>query len=314
MTHTFRNILFLYKNPELGREFFSGILTSRLLEEKIIEAKKKIPMDWPIYQALGQEACGIGITAAIPEEDEIMRILNYRGLPYLIGRKVDLKEYIRKTYISPTEFGENGPLTYKEFPPFANSLGAHFGIAIGRALAIKQKKGKKILICVFGDGTATRGTLYGALNLSALWKLPILWVCEKNDYSVSASKDKLWPTETFTKLAGAFGIESSQADGNDVIDVYMHARFCRKRVVEKSLPHFLELKTYRLAGHSSDDRATYRKYSEIYEQKSKDPLTRLARELKLAQISNQEKLLETKKEIQNKIEIITNECIRESNT
>ena len=167
----FRNGLRLLREPELGLRLYKNMVRARMFERRLIRLAQENKLQWPIYPSYGQEACGIGVSAAAAERDLFLLTLNYRVIPYVVGRNVGLQKYT-DAFFHCLPAPDSREFFDKGFAPFSDSLGAHFGLALGWGLAFKSSGADRVCVCVFGDGAATRGTFHGAMNLSALLGLP----------------------------------------------------------------------------------------------------------------------------------------------
>mgnify|MGYP001606353768 CR=1 FL=1 len=228
------------------------LLAARYMESKVaaLYGQRKI-RKWGLG-GLGQEAGPSVICSLLETKDWL--IPPYRGLAHVIGKGLPLKiiaaEILGKKCGPVFGRGNPGNFTMPELGIFPNSdiLGNNFSTAVGMGLSSRYKEEQRIISVFFGDGTATRSVLYGALNLSALWRLPIFWVCENNKYSVSTPVSGMTVT-SFHEKARAFGVCSEKVDGNDIGEIVPCAERLMDYVRNEQKPAFLELDTYRIAPH-----------------------------------------------------------------
>jgi TPP-dependent pyruvate/acetoin dehydrogenase alpha subunit len=151
-------------------------------------------------------------------------------------------------------------------------IGAVFPVATGAALAQKRLNSGCIVLAFFGDGASNQGTFHEAMNLTALWKLPIVWVCANNQYGMGTRFDNTSALPNVGDRACAYGMPGHVVDGNDVLAVYEVAREARERALAGFGPTLIECKTYRHRGHSTFDRNTYRSQEEMDAWMKRDPL------------------------------------------
>jgi len=153
-------------------------------------------------------------------------------------------------------------------------VGGGIPIAAGYALAFKYRKTGNIVGCFFGDGATNIGSFHEAVNISAIWDLPVVFVCENNRYGASTAIEKVTRVPRLSDRAAAYGLPGQTVDGNDVEAVYSAMIEAAKRARGGAGPTLLELETYRFAGHSRSDPGHYRSKDEVASWKTRDPLTR----------------------------------------
>lgn len=148
-------------------------------------------------------------------------------------------------------------------------------IATGAALTQQMQATGKIVVCFFGDGAANEGAFHESLNLASVWSLPVVFVCENNQYGMSMSQDRSTAGGSVARRADGYGMPGATADGNDVEDVYAKALECADRARAGTGPSLLECVTYRYRGHSKSDRNLYRTQEEIDDWRDhRDPIER----------------------------------------
>jgi acetoin:2,6-dichlorophenolindophenol oxidoreductase subunit alpha len=176
----------------------------------------------------------------------------------------------------------------------ANNLGANgivgggIQLAAGVGLAIKIKGTKQVVLALFGDGAANQGILHESFNMAAIWKLPIVYLCENNRYGMSADINKVSSKVPFKDRALAHGIPGYYIDGNDVLAVYEYMQNAVDHARARKGPVFVETQTYRYFGHSKSDRNLYRTKEEIDEWKRRDPIERFKSLLLEAKLINED--------------------------
>ena len=148
-------------------------------------------------------------------------------------------------------------------------------IAAGAALTQKLQRTGKVVVCFFGDGAANEGSFHEALNLAGVWDLPVVWLCENNQYGMSMSQDRSTAGGSVAARAAAYGMPGATADGNDVVDVFEKVAEAADRARRGGGPSLVEAITYRYRGHSKSDRNLYRTQDEIEEWRTeRDPIAR----------------------------------------
>jgi pyruvate dehydrogenase E1 component alpha subunit len=156
-----------------------------------------------------------------------------------------------------------------------------------------MQKREEICICIFGDGAANEGVFHEALNLVALWKLPVLYICENNKYGMSMDVERATAKLPIAQRAEGYGIPWAFVDGNDVVEVYESTKVAVDYIRSGQGPYFIEAITYRYFGHSKSDRNLYRSNEEIEDWKqNRDPIMRFRKHLLQSEILDESQLLE----------------------
>jgi pyruvate dehydrogenase E1 component alpha subunit len=154
-------------------------------------------------------------------------------------------------------------------------VGGGLPIAVGVGLSAKMRRSGQVCMVFFGDGASNEGAFHEALNLAAIWKLPVVFVCENNKYGMSMSTARSMPVANVADRAAAYAMPGTVVDGNDLLAVVEAADAAVSRARAGEGPSLLECKTYRLRGHSKSDRNLYRTKEEIEEWRARDPIPRL---------------------------------------
>jgi pyruvate dehydrogenase E1 component alpha subunit len=174
-------------------------------------------------------------------------------------------------------------------------------IAAGAALAQKMKGLDNVVVSFFGDGATNEGAFHEALNLAAVWELPVVFVCENNKYGMSNSTEKSMKIENISERGAAYGIPGVTVDGNDVDEVYEAAKVAVDRARAGQGPTLIECLTYRHKGHSKSDKNLYRTKEEIEEWKTKDPIGRFETKLVDAGTMTQAEVDEVSETVRNSV-------------
>jgi pyruvate dehydrogenase E1 component alpha subunit len=186
-------------------------------------------------------------------------------------------------------------------------VGGGFNIATGAALAIKKQKRDNVSVVFFGDGASNRGTFHEALNMASVWKLPIIFVCENNEWASTTPYRTTTSVEDISKRAAGYSMESKIVDGNDVFDVYEGFKEALAHVKAGNGPFFLEAKTYRIKGHFVGDPELYRTKEEVQKvYDENNPITRFENKVLKENLLSETEL----KEISSKAETEIKEALK----
>lgn len=262
---------------------YRRMLLIRRIEERLGEDFKRGELPGPVHLYIGEEAIATGVCAHLDDADWIAS--THRGHGHFLAKGGDPKHLIAEVYGRQTGIcrGMGGSMHVADFAKGilgANGIvGGGIGLAVGAALAAQLGRKGAVAVVFFGDGAANQGVLMEALNVSALWKLPLLLVCENNGFS------EFSPTATVAAGAIAdratpFGVPSATVDGNDVLAVWQATNVAVRRARAGEGPSLIECRTYRLRGHveseSSFLQAPYRSDEEVAGWAKRDPIGRLA--------------------------------------
>lgn len=256
----------------------------RRFEEKSAEEYTRGKIGGFMHLYIGQEAVGVGCITTLRPDDKILSSYREHGHAILKGMapRVVMAELFGK--ITGCSKGKGGSMHM-----WSNELGvlggngivaAQMPIATGVALAIQYQGLDTIVACFFGDGAVDEGAFHEALNLASIWKLPIVYVCENNQYSMGMAVEKAWAVDSLLPRAAAYNMPGEQVDGMDVIQVYEAMRRAVEWARGGQGPMLLEVKTYRFRGHSMTDPAYYRTREEEQEWRAtRDPIGMFERKL-----------------------------------
>lgn len=228
---------------------------------------------------VGQEASAAGVVSALRADDLILT--NHRSAGHLLARGADPGRLMAEIMGRATGYcgGKSGTLhvSAKELGVILTStiVGGELSLAPGVALSVSMKGGDQVVACFFGDGAACEGIFHEALNLAAVWKLPVLFVCENNEWQAFVPRRETMLTQDISSRASAYGIEGRTVDGNDAEAVFAAASEAAARVRETKMPFLLETKTYRLRGHFEPDDQGYVDKDELASWKARDPIATL---------------------------------------
>lgn len=225
----------------------------RAVEESLAWANRERHYVGPLHVSLGQEATPVGLCSALTPHDVLLS--NHRGHGHALARGVPPERVLREIL---TGFGGSMHLFFREFGFLGTNgiVGDNAAIALGPAWAAQLDRHESITCVILGDGAFGTGVVYEAMNLAALWRLPILFCCENNGYAEMTPTSVHLSTSP-AERAAAFGLVSSTADGTDLPDVLRAARTAAESA-RRNEPAFLEIRTHRFGGHYVGDPGMYR--------------------------------------------------------
>lgn len=269
------------------------MLQIRYFEEKVAYFFSRGLVHGTTHLYSGEEATAVGAISALNEDDFITS--THRGHGHCIAKGIDLRLMMAELLGRATGIckGKGGSMHIADLR--SGNLGANgivgggLAIATGAGLSIRMKKTTQAVICFFGDGAINEGIFHESVNLAAIWKLPVIFLCENNQYGMSMSVKRSVSAENLADRAKAYDIPGVTMDGNDVEAVYATVSSALSHVREKG-PQLLISETYRFMGHSKSDANRYRTKSEIAAWKKKDPVSRLEQKLLAASLCTEEEL------------------------
>lgn len=294
------------------KRLLKEMLYSRRFEERCYEAYMERKIGGFLHLYPGQEACAHGVMeAARPGHDYV--IASYREHIHAIRAGVHPKHIMAELYAKETGCckGRGGSMhifsVEHRFMGGYALVGGPFPLAAGIAKGIKLKGGDEICICFLGDAANNQGTFHEVMNMSSLWKLPVLFICENNLYGIGTRIERSSAViHQFERMVG-YNIPAKQVDGQDIEVVHAAAVEAVTHVRSGNGPYFLELLTYRYRGHSMSDAAAYRTKMEESTWSKRDPIQILrerltkAREMSIAEFESMDKQI---------IEQIENEVVK----
>jgi len=243
-----------------------------------------------MHLSIGQEASAVGICMDLKNADYITS--THRGHGHCIGKGAEVKYMFAEFFGKEEGYcrGRGGSMHIAD--PATGNLGANgivgggLPLATGAALAIQLRKGKDVAVCFFGDGANNEGAFHESLNMAGVWKLPVIYVCENNQYGMSVSTERSTAVKNVADRAAGYGMPGVIVDGNDIAAVNEAMEAALERARNGEGPSLIECKTYRTRGHSRSDRNRYRTKEEIEEWKGKDPIPAFEAELEKYGILN----------------------------
>src|SRR5438445_6489177 len=264
-------------DAELARRLLYTMLLIRRFEEKAAEEYTLGKIGGFLHLYIGQEASGMGIFSALRPEDYVSSSYREHGHAILKGmepRVVMAELFGKSTGCSKGKGGSMHMWSNERGVLGGNGIvAAQLPIAAGVALAAQYLEEDIVTACFFGDGAVDEGAFHEALNLASIWKLPVVYVCENNQYSMGMAVQKAWAVDSLVPRAAAYNVPGEQIDGMDVISVYETMAQAVERARAGEGPSLLEIKTYRFRGHSMTDPSYYRTREEEHQWRTtRDPI------------------------------------------
>jgi pyruvate dehydrogenase E1 component alpha subunit len=266
----------------------------RILEGRSAELYQQGKIGGFLHLYIGQEAVSTGLISARKPQDRV--ITAYRDHGVAINCGISAKEVMAELLGKATGVsgGKGGSMhladVNKNFWGGHAIVGSHLPIAAGLALGDVYQKQDGVTICMFGDGATNIGYFHEALNLSKVWKLPVLWVCENNQYGMGTTVERASAVSEIRQKADGYAMKNDNVDGMDIMKVREKALEMIEEIRSGSGPQFLEINTYRFRGHSMGDPERYRQQEEIRKWQENDPIGIYRRYLVEEKIASEEEL------------------------
>jgi pyruvate dehydrogenase E1 component subunit alpha len=248
-------------------DLYYQMVLIRRLEDSAAQLYQQGKIGGFLHLYIGQEAVSTGLISLRRPQDRVITAYRDHGVAINCGipAKVVLAELLGKA--TGISHGKGGSMhmadVSKNFWGGHAIVGAHLPIAAGLALGDLYQHNDGVTICMFGDGATNIGYFHEALNLSKVWKLPVIWVCENNQYGMGTAVERASAVSEIRQKAEGYCIPSDRADGMDILNVQKVAAGAFEYVRSGQGPFFLEIETYRFRGHSMGDPERYRKAEEV---------------------------------------------------
>jgi TPP-dependent pyruvate/acetoin dehydrogenase alpha subunit len=266
----------------------------RYFEEKAEELYTRGLVHGTMHLSIGQEASSVGSIAALEPDDLIIH--HHRGHGHTIAKGADITLMMAEFLGKEPGYcrGRGGSMHIADIPSgnlgATGVVGSGIPTAVGIALALQMRRSHQVLLAYFGDGAANLGEFHEALNMAAIWKLPVVFICENNQYGMSGPARKMAAVEPISVRAVAYAIPGQTVDGNDVLAVYQVTQGAIKRARAGEGPSLIENYTYRWRGHSKSDRNVYRTQAEIEDWKKRCPIVQFKQVLAGSNVMKEEEL------------------------
>jgi pyruvate dehydrogenase E1 component alpha subunit len=261
------------------REALRLMLTIRHFDERALALYRAGEMRGTTHPYIGMEAVGVGVMQALRPDDYVTS--THRGHGHTIAKGGEPKKMMAELLGKATGYsgGKGGSMHIADMDKHmlgANGIvGGGMGLATGAALTARLQNTGSVAICFFGDGALEQGILHETTNLSAIWKLPVVFVCENNQYAMSARSDWSIAGGDPAKRAAGYGIPGVTVDGMDLFAVNAHASALVERARRGDGPSYLVCNTYRFHGHHAGDPLNYREKEEVERWRLQDPIERV---------------------------------------
>ena len=294
----------------IARDMLYKMVLTRAFEENAEEMFALGKVHGTMHLSIGQEAIAAGASPALRKDDYLLN--THRGHGHFLMWGGDLNRMMAEFLGKETGYcrGRGGSMHIADVE--SNNLGAqgivagNLPISVGVGLSIKQRKTDQVVLTLFGDGSTNEGAFHESLNMASIWNLPVIYLCENNQYAMSMAFEKAFKVEQISERAAAYGMPGETIDGNDVIAVYQAVQKAAKRARQGHGPTLIEAVTYRYRGHSKSDRQLYRTREEVKEWMQKDPIQRFRQLMGISEQKFAEVEKQAKEEIRKAVEFAEN--------
>ncbi len=275
-------------DKKLLREMLFQMVLGRRFEEKCAEVYRMGKIGGFCHLYIGQEAIAVGSILALKPSDKV--ITSYRDHVQAMVKGIPPEAVMAELYGKEGGCvkGKGGSMHMfsreHEFYGGHGIVGGQIGVGTGMTYAAKYKESGQVTLCFFGEAAVNQGIFHESLNMAQLWKLPIIYICENNQYGMGTSQERAMSTRNIAKKAEAFEMANEFVDGMDVMAVRDAALRAIGRARNESLPTLLEVRAYRYMGHSMSDPGNYRTRDEIAKYQERDPIVLFKDSLKEAKV------------------------------
>jgi pyruvate dehydrogenase E1 component alpha subunit len=269
--------------PDVAREWLATMTLIRRFEERAGEMYAKAKIGGFLHLAIGEEATILGSARAMRDEDYL--ISTYRSHGHAIVRGTHPNNVMAELFgrVDGCSKGRGGSMHMfdleRRFMGGYGIVGSNLPIAVGLGLGADYAETEDAVLCQFGDGAANQGTFGEALNLAALWKLPVVFMVTNNQFGMGTALERHSALTDLHKRGDGFGVPGMRCDGMDVVDTYEVTKEALRRAREDRQPVLVEAITYRFRGHSMADPEEYRSKEQVEEWRQRDPLETFAKRL-----------------------------------
>jgi len=293
-------------NKEEMLELLHQMQVIRTFEEQVEKLFQAGEIGGTMHLCIGQEASAVGACSVLERKDKI--ITTHRGHGHSIAKGMDIGRMMAELLGRATGYchGKGGSMHIADLDVGhlgANGIvGAGLPIATGAALASKMKDLGYVVVCFFGDGATNEGAFHEALNLASIWDLPVVFICENNQYGMSGSVKEMINIEHIATRATSYGIPGKLIDGNDIIQVMETVQEAVERARRGEGPTLIEAETYRWRGHSRSDARKYRtREEEAFWRKNRDPIALFKNKLIVEGIITEEDFAQLVEQVQKEV-------------
>ena len=286
-------------------DLYHQMVAIRRMEESAAELYQKGKIGGFLHLYIGQEAVSTGLIAPRTPDDRVITAYRDHGVAYNCG--LSAREIIAELLGKATgcSKGKGGSMhmadVKKNYWGGHAIVGAHLPLAAGLALGDLYSKTPGVTICMFGDGATNLGYFHEALNLSKVWNLPVLWVCENNQYGMGTAVDRASAVSDIREKADGYAIPNDEVDGMDVLAVQAASAKMLEEIRAGGGPRFLEINTYRFRGHSMGDPERYRKADEVHRYQENDPIGMFRKYLIANDVASEEEIVKLEDAIEEEV-------------
>ena len=291
--------------PAVQIELLRTMQRIRRFEERAEELYLGGELPGFIHLSIGQEACAAGACLALRRDDYITS--THRGHGHCIAKGAPMDRMMAELYAKVTGAckGKGGSMHIADFS--VGMLGANgvvgggANLAVGAAIAARLRGSDQIALCFFGDGASNRGPVHEAMNLAAVWNLPVIFFCENNQYASTTSVRTVMKIEDIADRAAGYGMPGVVVDGNDVLAVHSAVLHWAEHARRGGGPVLIEAKTYRMRGHFVGDPQVYRDTAEVQAHRVNDPIQRHERRVLGERLLDEATLEQLKAEVEQEL-------------
>jgi pyruvate dehydrogenase E1 component alpha subunit len=272
-------------SPEVEHlsKLYRQMLLIRRVEEESARGYAEGKIGGFLHLYIGQEAVGVGAIASLQPDDYVITTYRDHGIALAKGMtpRALLAELFGKVTGCSKGLGGSMHMFDKEHHMLGGYgiVGGHIPLAAGVAFASKYRGDGRVTLCFFGEGAVSIGGFHEGMGLAALWKLPIVFICENNEYAMGTPIARSMSVEDVSLKALGYGMDRDRFFADDVLEVEHRIGEAVQRAREQGTPTLVEVRTYRFRGHSMSDPAKYRTQAELEEHKTRDPLARARKRL-----------------------------------
>lgn len=287
-------------------DWYRQMVLIRRFEQRSAELYQTGKIGGFLHLYVGQEAIAVGSINARQEGDHVITAYRDHGHALTVGSDLNkvMAEMLGK--VDGVSKGKGGSMHMadvdRNFWGGHAVVGSHLTLAAGIALAEQYRGTDNAVLCYFGDGATNIGYFHESLNLAGVWNLPVLWICENNQYGMGTAVNRASAVDQIVDKAKAYGMEGKQIDGMNVFDVYEATSDALQAIRDGEGPQFLEMLTYRYEGHSMGDPLRYRTKDEVEKWREDDPIGVLERRLLEDKDASQEELDEIDQAVEEDLE------------
>jgi acetoin:2,6-dichlorophenolindophenol oxidoreductase subunit alpha len=300
---------------QMQQELYREMLRVSYWEQRLMRFIEEGRTSGFYHAGRGQEAVAVGATTALRTDDYLL--YDHRGMGHAIAKGVPMDRLFGDFLgtVEGTTGGLGAGLVHVAWPQVgvlgqSGTLGGAFPIAAGAGLSARYRETDQVVLCFFGEGASNRGTFHESANVASLWKLPIIWLCANNGYSVSVPVSKSVSVPQVADRASAYGMPGTVVDGMDPVAVHEAVTQAVQRARAGDGSSLIEAMTYRFRGHYEGDPQTYRSKDEVVLWEAKDPLVTYPRRLIQDGTATDEWVQTTQAEVLDEVEQAAQRALR----